>query len=96
MRFIKGIPIFTPSILTIASHTSNFPESSRVVYVHGILVPFDPSVIYMVLELGPFFTSVLSSYNLVTCQYDMIAYHREAYVDSSILLVNDQVSKSHL
>ncbi|RXH97541.1 hypothetical protein DVH24_007887 [Malus domestica] len=39
-----------------------------------------------VLGLEPFSASSISSFNLLTCHYDMNAYHREAYIDPSISL----------
>ncbi|KAB2625984.1 hypothetical protein D8674_017644 [Pyrus ussuriensis x Pyrus communis] len=38
----------------------------------------------------------MHSFDLITCQYDIYAYHCQAYLDSSILLVKNQVSKSSL
>ncbi|TQD76568.1 hypothetical protein C1H46_037898 [Malus baccata] len=75
---------------------SNFPESGGLVYVHGVIVAFDPSVICTILYLDLSFASVSSKYNVATSQYHLNAYQYDAYVDPYIPLFNDQVSKSHL
>ncbi|CAN6541675.1 unnamed protein product [Malus baccata var. baccata] len=64
---------------------SNFLESGRVVYIRGVMVAFDPSIICTVLELDLSSASVSSKYNVATSQYDLSAYHREAYVSKSRL-----------
>ncbi|RXH68710.1 hypothetical protein DVH24_031043 [Malus domestica] len=38
----------------------------------------------------------MHSFNLITCHYDIHVYHHQAYLDSSIPLVKNQVSKSCL
>ncbi|RXH78285.1 hypothetical protein DVH24_001803 [Malus domestica] len=62
--------------------SSKFYEFGGVVYVSGINVLFNTSVICSVLGLD-----VSTAFNTVTCHYDMNAYHYEAYLDSSIPLV---------
>lgn len=76
--------------------SSNFPESSMAIYVCGVMVAFDPSIICTVLELDLSSATVSSKYNVATSQYDLSAYHHESYVNPSIPLVKGHVSKSHL
>ncbi|KAB2595352.1 hypothetical protein D8674_030802 [Pyrus ussuriensis x Pyrus communis] len=54
------------------------PLKLRTSFLQWLLrrsLPFDPSIICTVLELDPSSASILPSYNLVTCQYNKIAYH---------------------
>lgn len=74
----------------------NFPESGSLIYVRGVMVAFDSSVICTMLELDPSSAFMSSKYNVASNQYDLRAYHREAYVDPSIPLIKSQVSKSRL
>ncbi|KAB2609979.1 S ribonuclease [Pyrus ussuriensis x Pyrus communis] len=75
---------------------SNFPEPGGFVYVHGVIVAFDPSVICTILELDPSSACVSSKYNVATSQYHLSAYHHEVYANPYILLFKGQVSKSIL
>lgn len=79
-----------------ASVPSKFPDFGREVYVWRVLVLFYASIICLVLGLKPFPTSNMFSFNLLTCQYDKNAYHREASIDPFIPLSKGQASKSRL
>ncbi|KAB2614198.1 S ribonuclease [Pyrus ussuriensis x Pyrus communis] len=62
-------------------------KSGGLVYVRGVMVTFNPSVIYIVLELDPSSASMSSKFNIATSQYDLSVYHRKAYADLLIPLV---------
>ncbi|KAB2608598.1 hypothetical protein D8674_011766 [Pyrus ussuriensis x Pyrus communis] len=54
---------------------------------------------FQILEvkcLEPFNASNIHSFDLITYHYDIHVYHRQAYLDSSVALVKNQVSKSRL
>lgn len=76
--------------------SSKFFESGGFIYVRCIKVSFNPSVICFIFGLDVSTASDISIFNTVTCHYDMIAYHREPYLDSFIPLVKRQASKSRL
>lgn len=57
-----------------------FSKTSGVVYVRGKNVLFSSSIICSIFERDISSASDISSFNTVTCHYDMNAYHREAYL----------------
>ncbi|RXH94208.1 hypothetical protein DVH24_023892, partial [Malus domestica] len=69
-----------------ANVPSKFPDYGGQVYVRGVYVPLDSNVICDILGLELSKVSNMHSLYLITCHYDIHAYHRKAYLDSFIPL----------
>ncbi|RXH68707.1 hypothetical protein DVH24_031040 [Malus domestica] len=91
-------PTFNLSVVQefYANVPSKFSNSGGKVYVRGVYVPFDSNVICDILGLDLSNASNMHSFDIITCHYDIHVYHHQAYLDSSIPLVKNQVSKSRL
>lgn len=73
-----------------ANVSSKFSNSGGEKYVHGVLVPFDSSVINSVLGLEPSYASDMYNFNLLTCHYDMKSSHCEAYLTPLFLWLRNK------